>query len=66
MHVLIFDKQDIVTKTVVEYSGMSSLHGLQYIFESGRNLYISKVIWFLVVVACTGFGIMWSLEASLS
>ena len=55
-------KQAVVSKTMVEYSGVSSLHGLQYIFESGRNLSISKVLWLLVVIAAAGQGMIWSNE----
>ena len=54
-----------MAKTTVEYSGVSSLHGIQYVFESGKKLYISKVIWSLVVLVATGFGIIWSVEASI-
>ena len=54
-----------MAETTVEYSGVSSLHGIHYIFESGRKLYISKVIWLLVVLVFTGLGIIWSVEASL-
>ena len=54
-----------MAKTTVEYSGVSTLHGIHYIFESGRKLYISKVIWLLVVLVFTGLGIIWSIEASL-
>ena len=54
-----------MAKTTVEYSGVSSLHGIQYVFESGKKLYISKVIWSLVVLVAIGFGIIWSVEASI-
>ena len=55
-------KQATVVRTTVEYSAVSTLHGLQYIFESGKNLSISKVLWLLVVLGATGFGIIWSYE----
>ena len=54
-----------MSKTTVEYSGVSTLHGIHYIFESGRKLYISKVIWLLVVLVAAGLGVIWSIEASL-
>ena len=54
-----------MAKTTVQYSGASSLHGIQYVFESGKKLYISKVIWSLVVLVATGLGIIWSVEASI-
>ena len=57
-----FTKQATVVRTTVEYSAVSTLHGLQYIFESGKNLSISKVLWLLVVLGATGFGIIWSYE----
>ena len=54
--------QAAAIKTTVEFSAASTLHGLQYIFESGKNLSLSKVIWLLVVVGAIGFGIIWSYE----
>ena len=56
--------QEVVAKTTMEYSAASSLHGLQYIFESGRHLSLSKVMWLVVVIAAAGLGIVWSVEAS--
>ena len=55
-------KQATVVRTTVEYSAVSTLHGLQYIFENGKDLSISKVLWFLVVLGAAGFGIVWSYE----
>ena len=54
--------QDILSRTMVEYSQASSLHGLQYIFEAGRKLSISRVIWFVVVITAAIFGIVWSVQ----
>ena len=54
--------QAAVIKTTVEYSAATTLHGLQYIFESGKSLSISKALWFLVVMGATGFGIIWSYQ----
>ena len=57
-----FTAQATAVKTTVEYSEVSTLHGLQYIFENGKDLSISKVLWFLVVLGAAGFGIVWSYE----
>ena len=57
-----FTAQATAVKTTVEYSEVSTLHGLKYIFEDGNDLSISKVLWFLVVLGATGFGIIWSYE----
>ena len=54
--------QAAVVKTTVEYSAATTLHGLQYIFESGKSLSISKALWLLVVMGATGFGIIWSYQ----
>ena len=59
-----FYTQAAAIKTTVEFSAASTLHGLQYIFESGKNLSLSKVIWLLVVLGATGFGIIWSYQES--
>ena len=47
----------------MEYVGASSLHGIQYIFESGEGLRVSKGVWLVVVTFAFGLGIMWSKEA---
>ena len=52
-------------KTTVGYSGVSTIHGIYYIFESGKKLFISKIIWSFVVLVATGLGIIWSVEASI-
>ena len=57
-----FTAQATAVKTTAEYSEVSTLHGLKYIFEDGNDLSISKVLWFLVVLGATGFGIVWSYE----
>ena len=54
-----------MAKTTVEYGGVSTIHGIYYIFESGKKLFISKVIWSFVVLVATGLGIIWSVEASI-
>ena len=51
-------------KTTVEYSQSSSVHGIQYILEGGKNLALSRVIWLVLVVAAAGLGIGWSAEVN--
>ena len=53
-----------MAKTTVEYTQASSVHGVQYIFESGANLAVSKAIWVIFVAATAGVGIFWSIEVS--
>ena len=62
--VIEFSLKDTVTKTTVEYSQASSVHGIQYIFESGANLAVSKIFWVIFVIAAAGAGIYWSIEVS--
>ena len=54
--------KDVVKTTTIEYSQSSSLHGIQYIFESGHNLFASRIIWMIVVVIFAVLGIVWSVE----
>ena len=54
--------KDTVTKTAIEYTQVSSLHGIQYIFESGRNLSLSRVIWLVLSIVAAILGIVWSVE----
>ena len=48
--------------TTIEYTQACSLHGVQYIFESGRNLKASRVIWLGLAIAAAILGIVWSVE----
>ena len=57
-------KKDVVSTTTIEYSQSSSLHGVQYIFESGTNLLVSRIIWVIIVVIFAILGIVWSVEVS--
>ena len=50
--------------TSTEYSQSSSVHGIQYIFESGTNLLASRIIWVIIVVIFAILGIVWSVEVS--
>ena len=54
--------QETVKQTAVEFTQSGSLHGMQYIFESGKNLLSSRVIWTALVVIATVVGIVWSLQ----
>ena len=55
--------KETVETTTIQYSQASSVHGIQYIFEAGENLLISKVIWIIFVIAAAAVGISWSVEA---
>ena len=55
-------KNNIVAETTIEYSQASSLHGVQYIFESGKNLSASRIFWLALAVAAAILGIVWSVE----
>ena len=57
-------KRDIVTQTTIEYSEACSLHGVQYIFESGKNLSGSTIFWLALSIAAAFLGIIWSVEVS--
>ena len=51
-----------VKKTSIEYTQASSLHGVQYIFEGGRRLKASRVLWLGLALAAAILGIIWSAE----
>ena len=55
---------DALKTTALDYGRTSSLHGINYIFESGRDLSSSRLIWVLVVLMASLTGIIWSVEAS--
>lgn len=58
-------KANIVTETTVEYSQASSLHGVQYILESGTNLSASRIFWLALAIAAAILGVVWSVEVFL-
>ena len=55
-------KTNIVTQTTIEYSEACSLHGVQYIFESGKHLMASRILWLVLAIAAAILGIVWSVE----
>ena len=57
--------QNKVVKTLTQYSLSSSLHGIQYVFESGRNLFASRFIWIVIVLAAATIGILLSIQVSM-
>ena len=59
-------QKDIVAQTTIEYSQACSLHGVQYIFESGGKLAASRVIWLALSIAAAILGIVWSVEVGWS
>ena len=60
------EKPNVVTQTTIEYSEASSLHGIQYIFERGKNLLASRIVWLMLAVAAAILGIVWSVEVGCS
>ena len=61
----LFFQKDIIAQTTIEYSQACSLHGVQYIFESGGKLAASRVIWLALSIAAAILGIVWSVEVGL-
>ena len=51
-------------QTTIEYTMSSSLHGMQYIFEIGKNLLASKILWIAIVCAAITTGIILSVDVS--
>ena len=47
---------DTVARTATEYSRASSLHGIQYIFESQKNLLGSRLLWLVIVISSAAIG----------
>ena len=52
----------VVKQTAIEYTQASSLHGVQYVFEGGRRLKASRVLWLGLALAAATVGIIWSIE----
>ena len=54
--------KESLRKTTVEYTQSGSLHGMQYIFESGKGLMGSRVAWTALVLAAGIMGVVWSAQ----
>ena len=48
--------------TTAEFTKSGSLHGMQYIFESGKGLVGSRVGWTAIVLMASIIGIVWSAQ----
>ena len=53
-------------QTAFEYSQIGTLHGVRYIFESGRNLSASKIIWMVFVLSAAVSGIIMSVVVNMT
>ena len=51
-----------MVETLTQYSQSSSLHGIQYVFEGGKNLFMSRVLWIVIVLAAATIGILLSIQ----
>ena len=58
--------KDAASQTAAEYGEASSLHGIQYIFERGQSLFVSRLFWLLVVLSAIVVGVFWSVEVSVN
>ena len=61
---LILFFQEAVQQTAIEYTQSGSLHGMQYFFESGKDLVTSRVIWIVIVFIAAIIGIVWSAQVT--
>ena len=44
-------RKGVLTKTLVEYSDATSIHGISYILEDGRLIF-ERVLWVVLVTLC--------------
>ena len=44
-------KKGPISKTLVEYGGATTIHGISYILEDGRQLF-ERVVWVVLVTFC--------------
>ena len=56
--------QNCMKQTTIEYTLSCSLHGMQYIFEKGKHLFASRVIWIVIVLIAIIAGIILSIDVS--
>ena len=50
-----------LTRTLVEYGGSTTLHGLPYILEDGRLL-LERVLWVVLVTLCAILSFYWTYQ----
>ena len=46
-----------LTKTLMEYCGATSIHGVSYILESGRQLF-ERVLWVVLITFCASISLV--------
>ena len=54
-------KRGPLTKTLVEYGGSTTIHGLPYILEDGR-LFLERVLWVVLVILGTFISLFFTLS----
>ena len=54
--------KESLRKTTIEYTQSGTLHGMQYIFESGKGLAGSRVAWTALVIVAGIMGVVWSAQ----
>ena len=50
-----------VINTATEYAGVSSIHGISYIFERSQGI-VSRFAWLLIVMSAVTVGVYWSFK----
>ena len=53
-----------VINTATEYAGVSSIHGISYIFERSQGI-VSRFAWLVIVMSAVSLGVYWSLKVRL-
>ena len=56
-------KGTIIT-TATEYAGVSSIHGISYMFERSQGI-VSRFAWLLIAMSAITVGVYWSLQVRL-
>ena len=54
--------KDTLAKTISEYTQATSLHGVPYIMEGGKNLVTSRLFWLLTVTVAAVVGMCGCVE----
>ena len=56
--------KDTLINTATEYAGVSSIHGISYIFERSQGI-VSRFAWLLIVMSAVTVGVYWSFKVRL-
>ena len=58
------NRKGTIINKATEYAGVSSIHGISYIFDQSQRI-VSRFAWLLIAMSAITVGVYWSLQVRL-